>query len=195
MTNAHKRRKQPDVVRRALLEHGARLLVEKGMASVTVRAVSEAAGVTKGGFTHHFPHKQALVDAIFYDLLEDFGKALRDRARVDPISHGSFTRAYVNAAFDAESDDKTQLWLALSILLINEPSLRQIWVDALASWMEQVRDTEGGIRLTMIRLAADGVWLADFIGNSLPDRTALREEMTQATYPDGRARHGIPPVS
>ncbi|RYG89090.1 MAG: TetR/AcrR family transcriptional regulator, partial [Alphaproteobacteria bacterium] len=68
--NAHKRKKQPELVRRALIDHAARLAVEQGLAAVTVQAVSDAAGVTKGGFMHHFPSKQALVDAVFTELIE-----------------------------------------------------------------------------------------------------------------------------
>jgi DNA-binding transcriptional regulator YbjK len=60
MANPYHRQKQPEAVRRALLEQAARLAVEQGVAAVTVQAIADAAGVTKGGLTHHFPSKQAL---------------------------------------------------------------------------------------------------------------------------------------
>jgi AcrR family transcriptional regulator len=79
MGNAYTRSKQPELVRRALLDHAAKLAVEQGLAAVTVQAVSDAAGVTKGGFTHHFPSKQALIDTVFHELLEKLGHDLDRR--------------------------------------------------------------------------------------------------------------------
>ena len=69
MTQSHHRRKQPDLVRRNLLEHAMRLAESEGLSGVTVQAVAAAAGVTKGGLFHHFPSKQALIEAMFADVM------------------------------------------------------------------------------------------------------------------------------
>ena len=58
MVNAHHRKKQPEQVRRTLLDCAARIAAEQGIANVTVQAVAEAAGVTKGGLFHHFPEQK-----------------------------------------------------------------------------------------------------------------------------------------
>ena len=63
MTNAHERKKQPEVVRRNLLDCAAKLAAEQGVAALSVQAVADAAGVTKGGLFHHFPSKQVLLEA------------------------------------------------------------------------------------------------------------------------------------
>ena len=47
------------------------------MAGVTLDAVSQAAGVSKGGLLHHFPNKMALLDGLFDDLI---GKLRRGRS-------------------------------------------------------------------------------------------------------------------
>ena len=100
MDNAYQRKKQPEAVRRALLDQAARLAVEEGMAAVTVQAVSDAAGVTKGGFIHHFPSKQALIDAVFEELLDTLSDDLDRRLAADPQPYGSFTRAYVESVLE-----------------------------------------------------------------------------------------------
>ena len=100
MDNAYQRKKQPEAVRRALLDQAARLAVEEGLAAVTVQAVSDAAGVTKGGFIHHFPSKQALIDAVFEELLDTLSDDLDRRLAADPQPYGSFTRAYVESVFE-----------------------------------------------------------------------------------------------
>ena len=65
MPEAHKRVKDPQAVRRRLMDEAKKLAIESGISAITVQAVASAAGVTKGGFLHHFPSKQALIDAIF----------------------------------------------------------------------------------------------------------------------------------
>lgn len=49
MSKAHHRKKHPEAVRQQLLDVAAKLSLEKGPASVTLDAVSQAAGVSKGG--------------------------------------------------------------------------------------------------------------------------------------------------
>ena len=79
MSTAHERKKQPEVVRRALIDCAARLAVDRGLHAVTVQAVSDAAGVTKGGLFHHFPNKEKLIEAVFQDKLMSFEVALNER--------------------------------------------------------------------------------------------------------------------
>ncbi|MBP8939478.1 MAG: helix-turn-helix transcriptional regulator, partial [Agrobacterium sp.] len=62
MTNAHERKKQPEIVRRSLLDCAAKLAADQGVAALSIQAVADAAGVTKGGLFHHFASKQALLE-------------------------------------------------------------------------------------------------------------------------------------
>ncbi|MDQ1833378.1 TetR/AcrR family transcriptional regulator [Massilia scottii] len=47
-----------------MLSCAAKIAVEEGQAGVTVQAVAQAAGVSKGGLFHHFANKQALVESM-----------------------------------------------------------------------------------------------------------------------------------
>ncbi|MGO7697024.1 TetR/AcrR family transcriptional regulator, partial [Rhizobium leguminosarum] len=58
------RKKQPDVVRQALLDCATKLALEHGLAAVSFQAVASAAGVTKGGLFHHFPYKRLLIGEV-----------------------------------------------------------------------------------------------------------------------------------
>lgn len=86
--NPHKRKKQPELVRRALLDEAAKLAIKEGLGSVTVQAVANAAGVTKGGFIHHFPSKQALIDTLFQELLDSIDADLDKFMADDPEPTG-----------------------------------------------------------------------------------------------------------
>ena len=175
------RKKQPELVHRALLDHTAKLAVEHGLAAVTVQAVADAAGVTKGGLLHHFPSKQALISAVFADLLEALDRQLDERIAVDPEPLGAFTRAYLDSVFDMEPETNGAVWAALSISMLTDPHLRRLWSDWVAARQERHRATDGTRALAAIRLAADGIWLADLTGVTIDKRTDMRDFLIRQT--------------
>lgn len=172
--NAYSRKKQPEQVRRALLDCAATLAVENGLSAVTLQAVADAAGVTKGGLLHHFASKQILVEAVFADLLAELGREIDGYMTADDEAYGRFTRAYVRAAFADHELGMRSPWAALSVSLIAEPALRQLWSDWLEARLSDHRGTDGAPMLEIVRLAADGVWLADLLQ---PD-TGPRRDLT-----------------
>ncbi|WP_062206053.1 TetR/AcrR family transcriptional regulator [Aureimonas sp. AU12] len=183
MENAHRRKKQPGIVRRALLDHAARLVVEEGLAAVTVQAVSDAAGVTKGGFMHHFPSKQALITAVFEDLLGQIDRDLDARMAGDPEPWGSFTRAYVEAVLDMVPRGDGGPLAALSLSWLTDAGLRTLWADWFAERLRRHDATDGAVSLAVVRLAADGLWLSDLAGIAVADCNALRRHLVEATRP------------
>ncbi|MBW8284343.1 MAG: TetR/AcrR family transcriptional regulator, partial [Rhizobium sp.] len=116
--NAYSRKKQPEQVRRALLDCAATLAVENGLSAVTLQAVADAAGVTKGGLLHHFASKQILVEAVFAGLLAELGREIDGYMTADDEAYGRFTRAYVRAAFADHELGLRSPWAALSVSLI-----------------------------------------------------------------------------
>ena len=179
--SGYRRKKQPEIVHRALLDHAAKLAVEHGLAAVTVQAVAEAAGVTKGGLLHHFPSKQALINAVFADLLEALDRQLDARIAADPEPNGAFTRAYLDSVFAIEPEDNAAVWAALAISMLTAPPLRQLWADWVAGRQARHRETDGSLTLAAIRLAADGIWLADLTGVTVEERAAMREVLLRQT--------------
>lgn len=171
----YRRKKQPELVHRALLDHAAKLAVDHGLAAVTVQAVAEAAGVTKGGLLHHFPSKQALINAVFADLLDALDRQLDGRIAADPEPRGAFTRAYIDSVFAIEPEGNAAVWAALAISMLTDPPLRQLWADWIQDRQDRHRDTDGTLALAAIRLAADGIWLADLTGVTVEERAAMRD--------------------
>ncbi len=170
--SAYTRRKQPDLVRRALLDQTAALAVGGGPAAITIQAVADRAGVTKGGLLHHFASKQALVEAVFADLLEKLDQEIDLYMAEDSEMRGRFTRAYVRAIFADRKLGKSSPWAALSVSMISEPALRQLWSQWLERKLGEHRTTDDAPMLEIARLAADGVWLADLLQE---DRETVRD--------------------
>lgn len=160
------RKKQPEQVRRALLDCAAQIAAEDGAAALTIQAVANRAGVTKGGLLHHFDSKQALLAAVFADLLERLDREIDTSIEKDPRAEGRFTRAYVRACFSDRLMGEQSLWAALSVAIISEPALRILWSSWLDQRMARHAETDSNPVLTAVRLAADGIWLADMMEKS-----------------------------
>ncbi|MFH1914377.1 MAG: TetR/AcrR family transcriptional regulator [Pseudomonadota bacterium] len=184
MTTAHERKKQPEIVRRAILDCAARICVERGLAALTIQSVADMAGVTKGGVFHHFASKQALMEAVFFDLLGQMGREIDRVIADDSAAHGRFTRAYLATVFRAEAFASTNVCAALSIAMLTEPGLRALWWQWLNDRLEKHAATDGTTTLAMVRLAADGVWLAELMlpeGGRIDNRDAIHARLVSMT--------------
>ncbi|SEH76445.1 transcriptional regulator, TetR family [Rhizobium tibeticum] len=184
MSLAHHRRKQPLIVRQQLLDVAARLTMEQGMAAVTLDAVSGASGVSKGGLLHHFPTKNALLDALFESLLDRFDADINERMREDPVPHGRFSRAYLRAVADLrDSPDEAAHWAQVAVALLAEPRLRHRWRAWVQERTEEYVGTDSSVDAQIVRFAADGLWLADMLGShdNGGDRHALIARLVELT--------------
>ena len=171
-------------MRQRLLDCAAHILVERGLADLTVQAVAEAAGVTKGGLLHHFPSKQVLIEAVFIDLLRGLDAEMDASMAKEPTEYGCFTRAYVRSVFHVDGPAGSEAFAGLSISMVTDPALRRAYGDWLKARLARHRDTDADPSLQLVRYAADGVWLADLLdqdGDPPIDRPALLSQMLDLT--------------
>ncbi|MEB2843133.1 TetR family transcriptional regulator [Rhizobiales bacterium RZME27] len=161
MSKAHRREKQPDAVRRSLLDQAARHAAEDGLGAITLQSVADAAHVTKGGLLHHFPSKQALIEAVFEDLLTTLDDEIDRLMDADSVAQGSFTRAYVAAFFEVARDGDASPWAALSVSCMTDAKLRARWSQWMHERLERHTATDSTPHLAIARYAADGIWLAN----------------------------------
>lgn len=184
--NAHKRKKQPEVVRRALLDQAARITLEQGLTKVTFQAVADAVGVTKGGVMHHFATKNALVIAVFNDAMAKFEAEVDAAMAKDPVSYGAFTRAYIDATISlgekAQAEYNNQA--TLYVLMLGDSELRELWAQWANAQLKKHAATDDTETLCMVRLTADGIWLSDFSGIDIADKKRLRDRLIKMTQRD-----------
>ncbi|MDZ7928383.1 MAG: TetR/AcrR family transcriptional regulator [Agrobacterium sp.] len=187
MKNAHERKKQPEIVRRSLLDCAAKLAADQGVAALSVQAVADAAGVTKGGLFHHFASKQALLEAVMADLLGGLDAEIDALISQDCEACRASARAYVNAVFADRDRESGRQWAAISVSMVGEPSLRRLWTGWFEGRLIRHKDTDEGVVLELVRLATDGIWFADLMaedGKADGDRAALRARMIALTKKD-----------
>ncbi len=181
--NAYKRKKQPELVRRALLDQAARITLEQGLSKVTFQAVADAVGVTKGGVMHHFATKNALILEVFNDAMAKFEAEVDAAMAKDLVRYGSFTRAYIDATISlgAKGQEEFNSQATLYVLMLGDIELRKLWADWSNKQLKKHEATDNTEILCMVRLVADGIWLSDFSGINISDKKSLRARLIKMT--------------
>ncbi|MEV0048326.1 TetR/AcrR family transcriptional regulator [Nocardia rhamnosiphila] len=82
--------------RRAILDAAERMLHDRG-SKVSLADIAAAAGVTKGGLTHHFPSRHTLILGVFEHGIARMWEEVRAQIDLSENRAGKFTRAYVRA--------------------------------------------------------------------------------------------------
>jgi AcrR family transcriptional regulator len=181
---------KPDTKTR-ILSAAELVVLERGVSALTLDAVAEAAGLSKGGLIYHFDSKEALIRA----MIARIGTCMQermDRLCANDGRPGTWTRAYVDAAFPppgTEDDKDAAREAALIAALGNDPALLAPYATQYAGWVEQQKaDGIDPVLSAIIRLAADGLWLNEVFGIravSESDRAALLQRLRAMTRPDG----------
>ncbi|HKU00940.1 MAG TPA: TetR/AcrR family transcriptional regulator [Paraburkholderia sp.] len=154
-------------VRAQLLQAASDIATDHGMQAVTLEAVAERAGVTKGALQYHFANKQGLLDALFEQTLERFESQMETRIaadRQDP--HGANSRAYLHATIDeANPAASTNVLRVMVAAMMTDPEIRERYSAPMRKWTRpDPLPLEQAARLMICRLAADGLWISDLLG-------------------------------
>ncbi|MBD1925720.1 TetR family transcriptional regulator [Trichocoleus sp. FACHB-90] len=175
-----KNSKSASVTRDALLEAAGRVVVAQGAEALTLQAVAQEAGVSKGGLLYHFPNKDALIAGMIQHLVDEFTAALNQELAQDdaPKTPGHWVRAYIRAS--AVFDQQTiALQSGLLAAIAVNPELlipiQEIFVD----WQRQIEAS--GIdpaTATALRLAIDGLLFAHLFGLGVP-KESLQEAVIE----------------
>jgi AcrR family transcriptional regulator len=175
-----------------ILEAGYAVARQSGVAAVTLDAVADRAGVSKGGLLYHFPSKEALVFGMVDGLCRTFADLADAAARADPVPVGRSARAYLAAS--AGELWRSSRWLALVGALVTDPGLLDSWrAWVVAGWAADEAEDADPVAAAIVRLAADGLWVAGVLGLPAPDqplRAAILAELGQMTrrprpHPEG----------
>jgi len=170
-----------------LLEAAGRVVLSRGAAGLTLDAVAEEAGLSKGGLLYHYGSKEALLAAMvqhLVDVTEDRISAHR-AADDDP---GSWTRGYLQACVVeelAENDPAGRLAIALLAAGASAPELIASIRERQGEWRRRLADDGiDPVTAMIVRLAADGLWMSDLFGLpvlSSAERRAVLERLDSLT--------------
>jgi AcrR family transcriptional regulator len=167
MEAGYKRKKQPELVKSQLIEAAIEISSKIGLSNITVQAVADLAGVTKGGLLHHFPSKQVLIEEVFNILMENLDLEINRIMEKDSEPKGSFSRAYVKSSYSGHENNSIKIWPAFSTSLVLDSEMQKIWYEWLKLRLQKHKKTDSSINCEIARLAADGLWFnLNFVDDS-----------------------------
>lgn len=179
-----RRKKAPEQVRALLLQAASDIATDQGVPAVTLDAVAERAGVTKGALQYHFENKQGLLDALFEQTLDRFETQMHARIAANKAEGASRHTAAANAYLHTTIDEtnpaaSTNVLRVLVAAMMTDPAIRERYAAPMRKWTRpDPLPLEAAARLMICRLAADGLWISDLLGyQSIPPR--LREEIVR----------------
>src|SRR5262245_25346359 len=151
--------------RNIILDAAETVVATMGVGNMTFEEVARVANVSKGGVLYHFPTKEALTEAMIERFIERFDAAVAEAAESDSAPVGRSIRAYVRATMGeppltGELFDRANG--AITAALANFPERLEPVRQQSARTQRMIADgTLDPIFVTIVRLAIDGMWLAE----------------------------------
>jgi AcrR family transcriptional regulator len=156
--------------RTLILDAAARLTEREGITALTLEAVAEEAGLTKGGLLYHFRTREDLLLAIQRHLVDGWEDRLvaelgKPWAEAGPLERGA---AYVHVML---RDETRQADLAFMVESESNLELARVWDELMERWVPAPDSLDPQrLDLFLARLAVDGLWLFRAApGNALPE--------------------------
>lgn len=156
--------------REKILTAASELVLHDGINQLTLEAVAQAAGLSKGGLLYHFPSKDALIKAMVEYYLNTF------ESRLTSETNESWLVAYLQASFHSDPQE-TRLASALLAAVALNPELLTPMQDYYRIWQEKAASNDPVLG-TILRLVVDGLWISELLGLAPPDET-LRTQILE----------------
>lgn len=175
--------------REAVLDVAEAIVRTQGAAALTLDAVAQAAGISKGGVQSCFGTKAALVDALFERFGQAYERRYREVAGTDPSPVGR-VRAHVAATFGSDEVSSAKAAGLLAALLQSPQDL-----EGTRAWYRQRLEGLGlkaptHRRAWLAFLAAEGAFMLRYFGLVAMDERlwrAIEAELQRTLAPSGSA--------
>lgn len=174
-----------------LLQAANRIVLEEGVARLTLEAVAKRAGVSKGGLLYHFPNKENLIKGLIDYLNEQFDEQVKQELEREPDPHapGSWLRAYVRASFAADRELQNS-HAALLAAVATDPQLMEPFIKVFNEYQQNTLQTGvDPVIATLVRLATDAQWLLELFNLAPPGgelREKVRDKLLEMTRGDSK---------
>lgn len=138
------------------------VVLEVGASHLTLDAVAERAGLSKGGVLYHFPNKEALLVAMLERLMDDYRTRSLAAFQAQPEGRGRALRTHVTVALSEDRTDqdrrRCRIASALVAAMAHAPELMDVIKNRLGAVLRSLAYRDGALdpRKAIVMLAADG---------------------------------------
>lgn len=164
--------------RNKILDAAERVALRDGGGHITLGAVAVEAGLSKGGVLYHYPGKDALVRGMVERLIEQNDAGMERLAAADPEPRGRALRSYLGVAFPEHGAGSAKInqvaAVLLTAVLTNPELLDPVRRHSRRTMKRLLADGLPAPLVHMLRLAAEGLWMADTLGLPGPEGEARR---------------------
>lgn len=145
--------------RSRILDAALNVVEQDGVNAVTFESVAQAAGLTRGGITYHFPSREDLLLGLHQYLAAEWEAAMVKHAGVPAEQATEKQRlvAYLKSCEQTASSADLQLYLESN----SDPRYVVPWNEVAARWLSSPDTTQATLTATIVKLAANGLWLHD----------------------------------
>ncbi len=144
--------------RSRLIDAALTVLQTQGAQHLTLDMVARQAAVSKGGLLHHFPSKDALIQATARHLYESFAECVQQHYDADPATPGRWLRAYIHATFEP-FDVPFETLYGLFVYGRDSIDLQTLIQEDYARWQSRlVNDGIDPVKAAVIRMVCDSFW-------------------------------------
>lgn len=166
--------------RERIIDAAEDVVIRDGVSKLTIEAAAHEAGVSKGGVLYHFPSRADLVTAMVRRFVVGFDADL-ERFGAHSGTPGDFCRAYLRATISPTTGPgdlrERRIGGALLAGVASDAELLRPLRERFSAWQAAVEgDGIGSDVASIIRLTADGLWLADLF-ELAPVTGALRDDV------------------
>lgn len=154
--------------RERILNAAEERLLAHGPSGLVLDAIAADAGISKGGLLYHFASKEVLVAGLCQRMLDHLDRELETLSAADPEDAGAWTRAYLASTVTDEgkpADNSAQLMAGILATLGRDSAHLEEVRARFAGWHAHLEaDGIDRTTATLVRLAADGLWLSALLG-------------------------------
>jgi AcrR family transcriptional regulator len=179
-----RRRLAPDERREAILDAAQALFMRQGFDAVTIADVLGAAGISKGGFYHHFTAKEDLLTGIVARMTEQalaVAEAARNRATGNALDR---LNAFLDSSVRWKAENSAQTRVLAKVMLQpgNDILFQRILAGTAATVVPLLRDMiADGVREGVFDVADPRVAAEIIIGLSQGRQAVLADVIAAAT--------------
>lgn len=170
----------PASSREVILDAAEAVVLESGARHMTLEAVAERAGVSKGGLLYHFPTKEALLRAMLEHLSKHIDETRKRKAKGLKEGPGREIKAFILSSSDRDPK-KEQIGSALLAAVAHDPQLLQPARDDFRRrWTEFMQAGLHFKRAAVIFFAVHGLVLTELLSLSplsIKERKDLVDEL------------------